>query len=127
MPKAKLEQQPKPEVSAELAAHLKAKLALFVANKHHIDQLSREQERVKEELEIAFADYDEYDLLRAGVRVHDLNVKLVEGVSTKLDKKKLLEQGVTMAQIEAATTTKPKKAYVDIRLPGQRTRDDGDE
>jgi hypothetical protein len=37
-----------------------------------------------------------------------------------LDKKKLLAQGVTMAQIEAATITKPGKPYLLITLPKEK-------
>lgn len=47
-------------------------------------------------------------------------VTLVAGVRSTLDKAKLIAQGVTVAQIEAATTTKPTKPYTKITVPGQR-------
>ena len=46
----------------------------------------------------------------------------VTGTSSKLDKKKLLAEGVTLAQIERCTVTKPKKAYEKITLPGEVER-----
>lgn len=56
-----------------------------------------------------------------GFRITD-----VTGVSSTLDKKKLIAQGVTLAQIEAATVTKPKKAYEKITCPGAHA-DAGDD
>lgn len=44
----------------------------------------------------------------------------VEGVSSKLDQKKLIALGVTTAQIEKATVYTPKKAYTKITLPGEK-------
>lgn len=44
----------------------------------------------------------------------------VHGVQIKLDQKKLIAQGVTTAQIEAATVTTPKKPYEKISFPGEK-------
>lgn len=41
-------------------------------------------------------------------------ITFVRGVSTTLDKQKLIASGVTLAQLEAATTTKPNKPYWKI-------------
>jgi hypothetical protein len=49
--------------------------------------------------------------------VDGIPVTWVFPVRSTLDKKKLLAQGVTMAQIEAATTTEPGKPYLKITLP----------
>lgn len=46
-------------------------------------------------------------------------VTLVRGVTTSLDKQKLIAGGVTLAQLEAATTTKPKKPYWKISGEGE--------
>lgn len=49
-------------------------------------------------------------------KVDQFNLCWVRGGTTSsLDTKKLIAQGVTMAQIEAATITKPKKDYFQIR------------
>src|SRR5258706_8308983 len=40
----------------------------------------------------------------------------VKGTSSKLDKKKFVAQGGTLAQLENATVTTPKKSYVLITL-----------
>lgn len=53
----------------------------------------------------------------AGVKKLNVNgtpISIVEGTTSRLDKKKLIAQGITQAMIEAATTTKPKKPYLLI-------------
>jgi len=45
-------------------------------------------------------------------------ITLVRGVSSTLDKKKLLAMGVTLAQLDAATVVKPKKPYWKISGAG---------
>lgn len=53
------------------------------------------------------------------IKLDGFTVTLVAGVSTKLDKKLLIQQGVTMAMIENATVVTPKRAYDRISLPGE--------
>ena len=47
-------------------------------------------------------------------------VTQVTNLRSTLDKKKLVELGVTTAQIEEATVTKPGKPYLKITVPGER-------
>lgn len=63
----------------------------------------------------------EKSLLFEGYRV-----TLVEGVSTKLDKKRLIGMGVSPAQIEEATVTTPKKPYLKVSLPGEKVYESND-
>lgn len=51
---------------------------------------------------------------------------LVSGVRESLDKQKLIAQGVTTAQIEAATVLKPIECYEKITLPGAKRGVDDD-
>jgi len=44
----------------------------------------------------------------------------VEGTSSKLDKKKLVELGCALAWIEEATVVTPKKAFEKVTLPGEK-------
>ena len=52
------------------------------------------------------------------IKIDGFSVTLVAPVRSTLDKQKLIAQGVTMAQIEAATIVKPGAAYEKISLPG---------
>lgn len=54
------------------------------------------------------------DVLTSGYEALEIagsKVTHVRGLTTSLDQKKLIAQGVTLAQIERATVTKPKKPY----------------
>lgn len=48
----------------------------------------------------------------------------VSPVRTYLDKQQLILNGVSIAQIEASTVTKPGKPYTKVTLPGQKEDDD---
>ncbi len=47
-------------------------------------------------------------------------VTKVQGTTSSIDKKKLVELGCAMAWIEEATVIKPKRAYEKISLPGEK-------
>jgi uncharacterized Fe-S cluster-containing protein len=48
------------------------------------------------------------------MRFNDRPISWVEGTTSKLDEKKLIALGVTLAQIHDATTITPKKPYLTI-------------
>ena len=52
------------------------------------------------------------------IKIDGFSVTLVAPVRSTLDKQKLIAQGVTMAQIDAATVVKPGAAYEKISCPG---------
>lgn len=54
-----------------------------------------------------------------GFEIEGFKITDVTGTSSRLDRKKLLKLGVTLAQIEEATVTKPKKSYEKITLPNE--------
>lgn len=73
----------------------------------------------KHQLEAAFESAGQADVLDSGVDVDGYRLKIVHSVSTMLNKKFLMEEyGVTAEMLEAATTTKPKKPYLKVTLPG---------
>ncbi len=56
------------------------------------------------------------------VGLDGFKVTLVQGTSSRLNKKKLRLVGVTQAQIDMATTTSPKKPYELVTCPGEKTQ-----
>lgn len=52
------------------------------------------------------------------VAVDGFKATRVEGTTSRLDYKKLKAQGVTDAQIEAATVVTPKKPFTKVTVPG---------
>jgi hypothetical protein len=92
------------------AAHLSATLDT-------LKELKVQMEAIQHLMEIERLTVQQY-MVEAGVdkmQVDGLNLAIVRGVTSTLDKKKLLALGVTAAQLEMATTTTPKKPYLSIR------------
>ncbi len=61
------------------------------------------------------------------VGLDGFKVTLVQGTSSRLNKKKLRLVGVTQAQIDMATTTSPKKPYELVTCPGEQKRQDSED
>ena len=53
------------------------------------------------------------------IKLEGFSVTLVAPVRSTLDKKKLIAQGVTTAQIEAATVISPGKSYTKVTVPAE--------
>src|SRR5712664_1151708 len=54
------------------------------------------------------------------IALEGFKVSLVSPVRSSLDRKRLLEAGVTMAQLESGTVTKPTKPYTKVSVPGEK-------
>lgn len=114
------EQTVEVKLSPSLKKKLLTKLKAFAANKSTIDALEHSQKKIKAEIEEAFVAAGEFNALQSGVKIEGFKTTHVSPVSSRLDKKKLLEAGVSMAQIERATVTTPGKGYVKITVPGDK-------
>lgn len=114
------EQEIKPQLKTLLQNRLKKLATLY----QQFETLSDEIAVVEGDIEDArqLAGYLKMDFPGYG------GVTRVEGQTTKkLDKTKLIAGGVTLAQIEAATTEKPKKGHTLFRPAGiepKKTRGD---
>ena len=73
----------------------------------------------KHQLEEMFENAGQAEVLDSGLDIEGFKLKIVRGMQTSLDKKFLMEEyGVTAEMLEAATTSKPKKPYLKVTLPG---------
>lgn len=106
-----LELADKPELSQTQREHLEASLSTYAELKFDFDALAHLMEIEKvtigailEDEGVAKCSTPEFSLCW----VRDSTTK-------KLDPKKLLAQGVTLAQIDAATVESPRKPYFQIR------------
>lgn len=97
----------------EVAQHLAALLSTYVELKFDCDALTHQMDI--ERMAIGHI-LDEHGVDKA--KIEGFGLEWHRGETTKkLDAMKLIAQGVTMAQIEAATTEKPKKDYFKINPP----------
>lgn len=99
-----------PTVQAQLEANLSTYNDLKVQAQLIADAMDVEKATIREIMEENSIE---------SLKVGNQPLRMVRGVTSTLDKKKLLEQGVTQAMIDNATVTKPKKAYLDIRGVGE--------
>jgi hypothetical protein len=118
MPTVKTEQTVEIKLAPQLKTKILRKLRQYAELKLQAKAIESAQAKIRQETEAAFADAGEFAALQAGIRVDDFRVCHVSPVRTTLDKQRLIAEGVTVAQIEAATLTVPGRAYLKITVPG---------
>ena len=116
MPKLATEQTI--QIAPELQLELEAKLSTIELLLTDLDAL---QEQIDAEYKKFGAELDLHDLTKFKASNGTSAYWNRGGVSSRLVKEKLIAQGVTLAQIEAATVTKPKRDSFTIR----RAKDKG--
>lgn len=107
------------ETEVEIEASLKRKAMLRL---NVIETLQDTIREAKTALALEVAAVEKIREI-VGVKSFALNgftVTRVTGDSSRLDRKKMKAAGVTDAQIENWTTTKPKKAYTKVTAPGEK-------
>lgn len=110
------------EIKPELRAHLSALLSTYKELKFDLDAIQHQMDI--EKLAIWGC------LKEAGVekaKIDGFSLSVVKGNTSKLDKLKFVELGGSLQQLENATFSKPKKAYLDIDLPGAAKKPWADE
>jgi hypothetical protein len=123
------------ELKPKLVTALKTKLTEYRSKTMEAKVLSKDIAARKGELEMLFADADEYEALEEGVRVStpfgEVPMKIIKGqTAAKLNvtkvKKLLIALGATVKQMEACyDKPREKKPYLGVFLP--REKDDEDE
>lgn len=111
-----------PELAPELRETLQTALNSYLAYQEQIKMLKALQDDAGKDLQAVLED--------AGVgsyKVPEATITIIRGTNSRLDKKKLYAQGITVAQVEAATTRTPKKPYVKVTRAGEKDTDDAGE
>lgn len=107
--------EPAVELSPELRQALHAALSQYLGYQEQIalltDLANTEKATIQTILEEAGTNKVTHD---------DHTVSLVRGISTSLDKKRLVALGVGESVIAQAMVTKPKKPYITVRKVGER-------
>jgi hypothetical protein len=100
------------ELSPEVATGLRAELDAYAAKQRQVKQLESEMNEHRKVIEVTRALIGEKMVTFDGYVI-----TLIEPVQTRLDKAELLRAGVSIAQLEAGTVSKPSKPYIKIRVP----------
>jgi hypothetical protein len=136
MPKLKAEITTRTEVdlSTKLTKQLKVKLGELREKKAVSKAAGEAVEKTKTELEMLFAEADEYEALEEGVRVETpygpVPMKIVKGQTAgRLDVKKLMKKfKLTTKDIESCKSApKDKKPYLGVWLPDESDDEEGED
>jgi hypothetical protein len=103
----------------ELANKVLPKLIQLQEHKDAMAVLEAETDRLRAEVQ---AEMQASGLMQADIG--EWRASIVQSNRTTLDKKKLLGQGVTMEQIEAATVTTPGKPHLRIAAKATTSHED---
>lgn len=109
------------KLSPRLQQQLLTRLQEFGRLGAEIRERQARQDAIKAEVDQLFTDSGEGNALFNGADVAGYRVKMVCGVSSKLNKRRLIELGCEPAWLEEATESKPNKPYVRITPPGENT------
>lgn len=107
----------KPTLKKKLLTQLKT----FHELKQELKVIQAAMDRHKTIIEECVIESGEQSLAIDGYKT-----TMVFPVRSTLDKKKLIDQGVTLAQIENATVNKPGRHYVKVTCPGDKEGSDAD-
>jgi hypothetical protein len=119
----KQELQQTVELTQEQRQRLEVLLANYIALETDIDVLVEQQDAEKAKI---FTLLDENGI-EESVLAEGRTCKIIRGESSSLDKLAFVALGGNLETLALATKRKPKKAYVDIRVPGKKKRGDPEE
>lgn len=105
-----------PKVRKELAGKIAEVVSLQVALK----DLKLDRDKKLVEIEKLYVDSNEGHALDTGTMFDVFKLKKVGGTTSKLDKKKFVSYGGSLAVLERATVTKPRKPYLKVTAPGEK-------
>lgn len=100
------------EIEPALRQKLVKRLAIFAKLDAEYELAKAKRDKEKLNIEGYFEQTEAKSIELEGLAT----ITRVEGVTSSLDKKLFVQQGGTLAQLENATVTKPKKAYTLITL-----------
>ena len=114
------------ELSPKLKKKLQMLLARYQVRHAEIAALEALQEEAKDEMELAFAEADEYETLKSGVRVDNIPLKRIEGQETTVtDYPGIMKRfKITPKDWAKFQTKKPKKGCLSISLPKEKKTED---
>lgn len=109
------------QLAPRLKQQLLDKLTQFDRNDEEIKRREAQNVKIKQEVDDIMTQAGEGNALLAGIDIDGYRVKLVTGLSTKLDKDRLKRQhGLTQADLDACSDAKPNTPYIKVTLPKEK-------
>lgn len=107
------------ELSPKAKKELAMKLGEFLSLHSAIKDLNRDKAKLVGEIEAIYVREKEGHALDAGTTFEGIKLKKVGGTTSKLNKKKFVSLGGSLAILERATETKPRKPYLKVTPAGE--------
>lgn len=107
------------QIKPALKRRMRTELKALATVKEQIAALESRLATHRESIEECLIETGEQSLSLDGYKV-----TLVQPITSRLDKQKLVTLGVTTAQIEMATIVSPGTPYIKVTLPKQNGRSD---
>ena len=101
------------EIKPELRAHLAALCATYKELKFDLDAIQHQMDIEKAAMWTILKEVG-----AEKVKIDGFSLNVIKGHTSKLDKVKFVELGGSLEQLDNATFKKPKRAYLDIDIPG---------
>ena len=121
MPTVTTTQTVKVQLAPKLLTQVRQALQTYAELTTKVKELKRLAAGELADIEALFEKGKAAEALDNGTSVDDYKLKVVRGYSSTLDKKFLMDEfGVTADMLTQATTTKPKKPYLKITVPGEQ-------
>lgn len=96
------------------------RLEEYTRLKTEADRIESALRKLRHDVEHLFSDAGATGLLIEGAEINGFKVKLITPTRTEIDKKKLLELGINLREVEV---TKPGTPYVRVTKPGAAERE----
>lgn len=113
------------DLSAKAVAMIKARCDEYAQLARDVKERKARQERIQREVADLFAREGQADALLAGTAVDGYRMKVVQGVSRKLDKPALMRAlDLDAESLDAFFVETLNKPYVRISAPGESGRDE---
>lgn len=111
-------------LAPQLQQRLLVRLEEYARLNEEIAKRKSRQDAIKAEVDTLFVEAGEGNALMNGTDIGGYKVKMVCGLSSRLDKKRLVDLGCEPSWLEEATITKPNRPYVRISAPGEKGGDE---
>lgn len=109
------------KLQPRVRAQLRTQCSEYVDLARQIDALKARQDAIKEFVETSLVKAGETDALMDGLDIDGFKVKMVCGVSKKLDEVALMKaHGLSRADLDAHVVEKDNKPYIRISSPKEK-------
>ena len=111
-------------LTPQLKRKVLVELKTFAELSQQMQALKSAMQQRKDRVQALFEEAGEFGALTQGISLDGYKAKYVTTIRTSLDKKALIDLGVTDEMLAEATVSKASRPYLKITAPGEREEDE---